>query len=171
MIILALDVASTTGWACGPVGGDPIYGHFALRPGGEWPGRVFSNYRRWLERQIDVLTPRRIYAEDQFMPRSLIVAQRLLGLRAITQMVSDERDIPLRWVPVQSLSGFFTGQGGMRSAAKKVEFMAVARRYGWHPQVSDEADALAVFLWGEHDVAPAAAGRRSAGELFAHAGG
>lgn len=167
MKLLALDIATIVGFAAGEVGAQPIYGHFDLKPAGEWPGRVFSNYRRWLSRQIDVLSPTRVFAEDQFHARSMVVARRLLGLRAITEMLCDERDLPLRWVGVSTLAEFFTGQGHYRnSEAKKAATMVAAERLGWRPAVSDEADALAVFLWGEHQIAPQVAGRRSAGPIF-----
>lgn len=169
-MILALDIATTVGFSAGKPGGHPIYGHYRMAEAGSPPGRVFRHFRDWLNHEADLIRPTHVFAEDQFVPpkASREVMRRLLGLRAICEMVCDERDLRLQWVPVQTVQRFFTGHGRWPKGEKKAATMRFCNLYGWRPQDDNEADALAIFLWGEHQVSPHAGGRRSIGPLWSN---
>lgn len=172
-MLMALDIATTAGWAFGIPGTTrPLFGEHRMAPVGADESIVFDNFDRWLNTKIDVLHPQRVFAEDQFMAptASRIVMQRLLGMRAICTMVCRRRGVRLRWVPVTTVQRFFTGQGRWPRGEKKGATMRVCRLYGWSPQTDNQADALAVWLFGEHDITPLAAARRSVGPIFARAG-
>lgn len=100
------------------------------------------------------------------MPKSTFVAQRLYGLRAIAKMIFHRHGVRLRLVPVQTVQKFMTGQGSWPKGQKKAATMRACQALGWHPTSDNEGDALALWLYGEHEIAPHAAGRRSLGPLW-----
>lgn len=171
-MIASLDIASVTGWAAGPPGiHTPMFGEHRMAPVGANEAVVFDNFESWLNQKIDVLRPVYMRAEDQFMApnASRMVIQRLMGMRGICAMVCHRRGVRLRWVPVATVHRFFTGVGRHPRGEKKQATIAMCQRYGWNPQTDNQADALALWLWSEHEIAPDVAGRRSAGSLFARA--
>lgn len=170
-MILALDIATVVGFAAARAGERPIHGHYRVAEVGAPAGRVFCCFRDWLNHEADLLRPAYVFAEDQFVPAnaSRDVMRRLLGLRAVCEMVCDERDIRLRWVPVQTVQRFVSGFGRWPRGEKKPAMIRAIERYGWRPQDDNEADALGVFLYAEHQIAPHAAAARSTGSLWARA--
>lgn len=138
------------------------------------PGRseahVFDEFDEWLNQKLELLRPVYMFAEDTFMPRSSMVAKRLYGLRAETIRICHRRNVRLRWVPVSTVHRFFTGIGRSPAGQKKQATIRVCRNYGWSPQSDNMADALAVWLFAEHAIAPNISGQRSMGTLWARAG-
>lgn len=165
-MLLTLDLASTSGFAAGKTGGTPLFGHRDLRAPS--PGRIFTNCRRWIEWQIDVFRPDWIFAEQPFVGQNAFTAQRLYGLRAVAEMVCDERDIPLTWVSIKAVSEFFIGTGGLRREDKKTATVRACHERGLRVTTDDEADSVAMFFYGEAIKAPHI--RRTAGPIFARAG-
>lgn len=137
------------------------------RTPGASSGRVFCEYRGWLDRQLDFLMPTHVFAEDQFQGRNQAVARRLLGLRAFTEAACEDRNLPLRWVPIATISEFFTGYGSHPKGQKKRATIRVCQQFGWRPETDDEADSLALWLYAEHALSPTAAAARSTGTLWA----
>jgi hypothetical protein len=131
---------------------------------------VFDNFERWLGDKLDVLQPTWCFAEDQFMgaASSRMVMQRLLGMRAIAAMLCHRHGVRLRWVPVQTVQRFFTSRGQWPKGQKKAATIRACRAMGWNPQTDNQADALAVWAYGEAQVRPDLP--RAAGVLFARAG-
>lgn len=139
-----------------------------MAPVGANEAIVFDGFERWLSHKITILRPAYVFAEDQFVPpkASRDVMRRLMGMRAICALVCHRRDVPLRWVPVQTIQRFFTAHGRWPKGEKKAATLRVCNLYGWHPDTDNQADALALWLWGEHAIAPHVAGQRSMGSLF-----
>lgn len=133
---------------------------------GAAPAHVFIDYERWLNGQLELLRPDRVYAEDQFMPNNSFAAQRLYGLRAYTQAVVEKHRLPLLWVPTNTLAKFMTGRGGWRNSEdKKRATIAACRRMGFYPDDDNEGDALSVFFYAEALIDPLTP--RAAGPIFA----
>ncbi len=128
---------------------------------------VFDGFETWLEQKMTLLTPRHAFVEDTFMPSSSFVAQRLYGLRAIAKMVFHRHGVRLRLIPVQTVQRFVTGHGRWPKGEKKAATMRACEMYGWRPSTDNEAAALALWLFGEHEIAPRAAAGRSMGPIFA----
>ncbi len=68
-MILALDVATTTGWACGSAGEHPQYGHFRAGKRGMKGGEIVTLFRDWLKLQCEIKKPRWLIYESPYVPR------------------------------------------------------------------------------------------------------
>jgi hypothetical protein len=186
MKILALDIATRTGYAWGPPGMRPEYGSRRLAESGADEGKIFSLFAGWLAGMITEHQITHIYAEAAYVPQprirfkkagddlvpgagsppfNIAVIKRLIGLRAVAQLIKYRYNIEYREVESSAITRHFTGFGrhGGREG-KKAATMAMARLYGFTPANDDESDALSLFFYAESILAPLA--QRSAGPLF-----
>ena len=67
--LLALDVATTTGWAYGAPGERPAWGHFRAGMRGAAAGEVLALFRAWLEERCTAWRPSWIAFESPYVPR------------------------------------------------------------------------------------------------------
>jgi hypothetical protein len=190
-MILAFDVATRTGWASGEVGGIPEWGvaEFTSKSG---TGEVLSRFRFWLMSKVLAIKPDLIAFEAPYVPVAraprfvkagsvphgpfpLMAAapgpppmnantlRRLLAMNGLVEEIAFERGIKCREATVLDISRFFTGtvtHGGR--ANKKAATIAACRRLGWDTVSDDAADALALWCYAEHVLAPVIASRRMA---------
>lgn len=143
--VLALDIASTTGYAIKNREGMVSYGiHRAIATGGARKAQRWVNYRMWLsqliqDEQIDV-----IFYEEVKRHVGTTAAHVYGGLLALTEMVAHQANVPMTGYGVGTIKKHFTGNG----AAKKDLMIARAWELGFRPQTSDEADAIAILSLG-----------------------
>lgn len=138
--ILALDVASATGWAR-YVGGEISSGVVKLRQrtvrGVKEPrGAKFSGFRRWLEGQSrpDVLVLERV---GHF--KSAAAAETVHGLLAIAEGWAYEVGVPVEYLSPMTVKKHATGRG---NASKNDMLAAAAQRWpGVRFADDNEADA------------------------------
>jgi len=137
MNILALDLASVTGWATNVHGRRSGVVDFALKRG-ESPGMRFLRARAWLaelwclfDGQIDVI----VY--EQAHHRGGAATAVCVGLATELQAFAAQHNIETMPVHTATLKKFATGNG--RSSKKDMVQAAMAR--GWEPQDDNEADA------------------------------
>lgn len=170
--LLALDLATTLGWAALSSPGErPIWGS---RRNGGVPGApvgaVIADFEDWIARQLDLLQPASVWAETPFVARGMNMNPRtvlvLYGLRAAMLAAVWRRDLVYRDVSIKQAERFFTGISGARTAEKKRATIAMCERHGWRVADDNEGDALAVLMYAENQVAPAASARRAAGPLW-----
>jgi hypothetical protein len=191
--LLALDVATTTGWAYGAPGGRPDFGRF--RSGRPRPrnsdgngGEVLAQFRTWLDRHCDDWQPAMMVFEAPYVPRvtptrvrtrgghlvattpsvsapiDIHVLRRLIAMCGLVEMVAHERAIPCREEASNVICRHFTGNGSWGGRAnKKLATQKMCAVYGWPGVSEDEADALALWVYAEAVLYPRA---RSAGPLF-----
>lgn len=150
--VLALDIASTTGWACDrPSGGEiPVCGHFTVdTDGGNAEGRAATDFRRRLLELCSLHRPDHVVIEAPLPERSstgahihgLQTASILLGLSMVAKGVAFEVRAEEWTVDVQSVRAHFLGSRW----GKKIDVMARCRILKYPAQTHDEADACA--LW------------------------
>lgn len=164
---MTLDIATCTGFAAGMPGTPtPLFGEYRMAPVGASEEFVFDGFGAWLEHQFGLLRPQWCFIEDVFPPRSAVVAQRLYGLRAIALMTCHRHGVRRRSVPTHTVQKFMTAHGQWPKGQKKDATIRACYAMGWHPRTDNEADALALFAYAEHAIAPHAAGQRTAGPLF-----
>ena len=181
-MILALDIATRTGWAVGEIGGKPVFGTYRGDP--EWgEGRIFSAFAEWLERRVEEFHVKQLFVEEAYVPRermrfvragqavpragpgpvNMDVIRRLIGLRAVARMVAWEQQARYEELGIGEIARHFTGHarwvGGR--AGKKAATVRMARFYGFDVRNDDEADAVAIWMLGE-----ARLGGRRPGPLF-----
>ncbi len=155
--IWTLDVASLTGCAYGQIGAEPTWWSERHSGSGAGHGALFARFEIWFEHALKILAPRRIYAEMAFTnPKFPGVGRMLLGYRALMAKCCFTHDRWLSFVAPQKITAFFTGDGGMHGQVKKDVTIATCREYGWKTYSDDEADALALFVFAEHDIDAAA---------------
>lgn len=154
--ILALDVATTTGWAFGRSGELPQHGTYTLPPG---PApRQVAAFSGWLMALIDRHEPRELVFEAPILPRkaNIVTLRKLYGLALIVEMVCDKKQLPCSEVLPQEWRDPFLGQmrpitSGLtteqRRKALKDAVMRVCRLYKWQPKDDNDADALGIWYF------------------------
>ena len=143
--ILALDLATSTGWAAGKPCGSPTYGTFKIKKGR--PGQRFRQMAQEVIALIQQFQPTHVAYEEQFVGGKLTGPglQTLFGFRAAAMMACENQGIsPESFTPSQIRSHFLHSSKLKRTEAKQ-ETIAQCRAIGWTPANDDEADALA--LW------------------------
>lgn len=148
--ILALDIASRTGWAFGRPGEYPLSGSVRLAPPGASNGAIGRGMLRWLTDFITVSKPDILYYEVPLDPRHMgskttfKTARILLGLPFLVETIAEARGIyRLREAGVQDVRKHFCGTP--RPKDKKAAVLARCRQLRWDPVDDNAADALA--LW------------------------
>lgn len=140
--ILALDMATRTGWATNlPV---PCSGvqDFSLKRG-ESPGMRFLRFHRWLE-HIYELTDPQVVAFEQAHHRGGAATSVALGLQAHLLSWCAEHDIEHVPCHTATLKKFATGKGNANKEAIK---KAYVRKWGKEPIDDNEADAKWLLEW------------------------
>lgn len=180
-MILALDIATTTGYALGEAGSKPSYGHFRSGKRAGSPGEIAALFRDWLNELCKTHQPQWLVYESPYIPRQpqpfarrqpppvdIYVLRRLITLCGIAEEVAWRHQIACREEASNVVCKQFTGRGSWGSRAeKKVATQKMCAVYGWHQVTEDEADALALWTYAETVLYPALAMRRGAGSLFA----
>lgn len=156
--ILALDLATTSGWVCDSYepGRPPQHGHYTIpEKDRACYGDMMLAHMKWL-RGIRGLTEPDAMAFEAPLVRagggefkgapssrhSVIVT---LGLAICAQVVAAERGIVVHGVSVQTARKHFTGNG----RAQKADVQLRCRQLGWPIEQPDEADAAAVWMWAK----------------------
>lgn len=160
--ILALDIATTTGWAFGRPGDIPRSGSVRLAPPGSSNGAIGRGMLRFLTDFISVEKPDQIYYEVPLDPRHMgakttfKTARILLGLPFLVETIAEARGIfRLREAGVQDVRKYFVGTP--RPKDKKAAVQTQCRVLGWKPVDDNAADALALWAFACAIEAPRAA--------------
>ena len=168
MRALALDPATTTGWACGDFGSKPRSGVIRL-PVSSDPKDVGPRFN-WLEgavrnliggNAVECLIIEDIYLSTQkfSQPKDVL----LKGYRAAIVMAADKQGLNFRniiWAfPGEWRKSFGTStvprevrESKDQSARRKYLKMATyerCRELGWEPKSTDESDAMGLWFYGE----------------------
>lgn len=170
-MILALDSATTCGWAAGEPGGAPVWGSRKFE--GKATGQVIGMFRHWLNHLCYEHHPTLICFESPYVPRGAskipmnpLTLRRLLGMAAMTEAVAWELRIRCNEATTLDVARFFIGTQRLKRDEKKLRTIEMCRRYGWDVSNDNEADALALWHYAESNVAPDIGLRRGAGPLF-----
>lgn len=163
MNLLALDLATHTGWASW-TGEDPARGRAGILESGvqvcdvkrgESPGMRYLRFRRWLEDLANLISPELVVYEQPFVMRSGAAAEISLGFATRVQELCALRAIDHQPINGSQLKKWTTGRGN----AKKPEMVAAVSRR-WKLVTDDnEADAIALLQYARAELVPAGAGR------------
>ena len=149
MKILALDLATTTGWAF--LRGD----QYSYESGtmtldlkrGESPGMRFVRFNKWLKEMLDDHTPELVIYE-QAHHRGGAATELCVGLVTRVQEACSERSINYQKLHSNTLKKFATGSG----RASKDDMLARAREHwGWNIEDHNQADALWLMEWAKKE--------------------
>jgi len=153
--LLALDMATRTGWALW-TGASRYSGvqRFDLQRG-ESPGMRFLRFAAWLAKMLADNAPTVVYYE-QTHHRGGAATSVAEGLLAVLLMKAAEAEVEICPVHSGTLKKFATGRGN----ASKAEMLAAARERWPEQNVADDdqADALWLLAYGMREVGIAEGG-------------
>ncbi|MFK4534325.1 hypothetical protein ABIA00_002508 [Bradyrhizobium ottawaense] len=151
--ILALDLASRTGWACGfPHEDKPRSGSVRFAREGASLGAIYAGCRQWL---ADFLATepdvRLIVFEAPMAPQHMAgfttahIIRVLIGLCAIVEECGHAGGYDMREAKVSDVRQHFLGTNRIKRKEAKSATIDACTRLGWAPRDDNAADALA--LW------------------------
>lgn len=157
MIVLGLDLATTTGFARGAPGAEPDYGSQRFGRDGASHDAIFGHALDWLIEQTQAPSrPDVIVIEAPIPMHAKLGATNadaltiLHGLVAITRAVAFMRSIyDVRTRTVGEVRKYFIGPGGARTKGKEAKrlIMRKCRLLRWEPKNDNEGDALALWSY------------------------
>lgn len=165
--LLALDVATITGWAYGAAGERPDYGHFTAAKRGMVDGQIIARFRDWLDECFELWKPATVAFESPYVGRmiDIKVLRRLMTLNGLVEELAWRHRVRCREEASNVICRQFTGNGSWGGRAKKkAATKKMCAVYGFPDVTEDEADALALWHYAEAALFPTT---RSAGPLFA----
>lgn len=151
--VLALDLASTVGWAFGhPNDLDPLFGCWHLpRFGGE--GGRYAAFENELaafmaEHEPSYMVLEAAFSLQAFAASSTIaVARQQLSLRAIAYMEAYRASVPISEIDSDSVRFAILGRARFPKDTVKREVIAYCRRRTWKVPDHNAGDACLTWLW------------------------
>jgi len=144
--ILALDLGTTTGWACRAADtGTITSGTVSFKPGRyEGGGMRYLRFANWLHEIEDLTGPfGGIWFEEVRRHAGTDAAHVYGGLMGTLSSWAELRGVPYQGVPVGTIKRHATGKGN----ANKAAMIEAARERGHAVADDNEADALALLYW------------------------
>jgi hypothetical protein len=143
--VLALDIATTTGWALQLASGKIESGTVSFRPSRYDGGGIrYLRFRGWLDSiAADVGGIGVVHYEEVRRHLSTGAAHVHGGLLATLTAWCEQHSIPYQGVPVGTIKRFIAGKGN----ADKHAVIEAVRARGFKPADDNEADAIAILLW------------------------
>jgi Holliday junction resolvasome RuvABC endonuclease subunit len=147
MKILALDLATKTGWAFY----DPVlsvtYGTFdAHSKNDKTAGARFLRFEGFLSQFVRDLKPDEIFFESVARHQGVQAAHMYGAFKAVMYMVAEELSVPCFGVAVGTLKKHATGNG----RADKAMMIKACNEWGYQPEDDNAADALALLRLAMH---------------------
>jgi ribosomal protein L37AE/L43A len=152
--VLALDLATVTGWARGHVGTTPKYGSVRfLRYHGARDNVIFAEALRWISQLLEPQPrPDVVIIEAMLPPEAMkgqtsrAVRDRLAGLHGVMRGVAHLRGVKeIATASVGDIRAHFIGERTATRKNAKLWTVNKCRELGWMPENDNAADALA--LW------------------------
>jgi hypothetical protein len=144
-VVLALDLATNTGWALRSANGQIVSGTISFRPSRYDGGGIrYLRFRSWLDGvAADAAGLGVVHYEEVRRHLSTDAAHVHGGLLATLTSWCEQHGIPYQGVPVGTIKRHITGKGN----ADKQAVIAAVRERGFSPADDNEADAIAILLW------------------------
>lgn len=151
--VLALDLASTTGWAVGEPGMMTAHGSVRFASKGASHEAIFAHAFEWMDEKIAIYDPGLVVWEAPLATSlksgftTSDTTTVLFGLPAVIGLCAYRRGIyDIRKAETRSVRLHFIGQNPKRAQAKRLVIQQ-CRSHGWDPIDDNEADALAVWSY------------------------
>jgi crossover junction endodeoxyribonuclease RuvC len=149
--VLALDLASVTGWAVGEPGGEPVHGSLRFASRGASHEAVFAGALKWMNDAITEYRPHTVVWEapmpTSFKTSNVNTTTLLYGLPAVIGTVAYIRGVfGIRKAETRDVRLHFIGQNPKRVRAKPL-VMQKCRAMRWEVEDDNEADALATWSY------------------------
>jgi hypothetical protein len=147
--VLALDLASVTGFAFGKPGDVPKFGSIRFVSKGASRAACYRQFRGWMDRVVTKRKPKLIVYESPAVPSimagktNIDTIKVLMGLAENLEEFCYDR-VELREASVSQVRSHFIGQN-LKSKIAKPMVKAKCHERGWMCETTDESDACA--LW------------------------
>jgi hypothetical protein len=165
--ILALDLATITGWARGRVGETPTSGSIRFGTREASDGAVFGHAIGWFSKLLEAQPRPDIIVLESMLPPGAKVGHtnsstrdRLAGLHAIVRGVAHIRGegaIELACYSVGDIRHHFIGERSLKRAQAKQAILTRCAMLGWQAVDNNAADALAAWSFACSIIDPAQA--------------
>lgn len=170
-MILALDIATNTGWAAGRVGQAVPHSGSELicKPSASEGARV-GKAMQFLSRMVNRFDPDIVYIEKRISagahmasrsgPANTVLGCYDNGIKGMCWILKKNgRFRPLEEVAVSTVRSYFIKAGRLKSDIAKPRVMERCRQLGWigmhdEDQSYDRSDALAIWAFAENQMAP-----------------
>lgn len=152
MRVLALDLATRTGWCVG-VAGEPVrVGTHDISRAGDHVGRFLNAHQEFMNKALASGTIDRVWFEAPILQggNGLKTLIKLYGLAGVTQMVCLQHKVPVEGVNLATVKKMLTGSG----RADKPAMIAAAQARGVDVQDDNQADAFGIYLCALKQHAP-----------------
>lgn len=164
-LILALDVATTCGWARGEVGSIPDSGSVRFGGNQDSGDKIFRAGLDWIEGMLTSLEVPDLLIVEAMLPPDAMKGQttrwvrdRLAGLHGIMRGVASKRGVgEIAQASVGAVRHHFIGHPQLPRQQAKRETMAQCKRLGWPVEDDNAADACALFSYACAIINPASA--------------
>lgn len=149
--VLALDVASCSGWAYGSAGEVPRHGTYRTPSTGDDLGRFAYSFAQWLQSKIRELQPKEIVFEAPILPRqtNITTLRKLYGLAVVVELIALSEGVACSEITAgqwrKSFLGCLYPKGGTRDELKRAT-IAACRHMTWEPHDDNDADALGIWF-------------------------
>jgi hypothetical protein len=153
--VLALDLATITGWARGPVGGVPTSGAIRFGKGSASEAAVFFHTLKWVGEVLDPQPRPDVLMIEALLPPGAKVGatnretrDRLAGLRGVVLAVAHGRGVyNVKEGTVGNIRQHFIGERMLKRAKAKPAIVARCQELGWPCDDDNAGDALAAWSY------------------------
>jgi hypothetical protein len=147
--VLALDIATTTGWAHGKPGSVPTFGSIRFGKAGGARGNAYRQMRTWLDLFCSAHATALVVFESPAVPMIMHGRTNIDTVKLLVGFAEHLEEwaqgvVELREASVQQVRSHFIGRN-FKSLVAKGMTIERCRSLGWAVNNSDEADACA--LW------------------------
>lgn len=167
---LTFDISiKNTGWASGPIDGDPVCGSFSMDIKSQDLGKLSWTFSKHVSDLMTLFNPNNVVFEAPILQgKGQDAARALINLAGdVERICYGIGGIRPSDVHNQTLKLFFAGSGH----ASKGDMIARCSDFGWSPKNDDEADALALWLYGVNHFYPKAVANKILQADMARSGG
>lgn len=157
MRVLALDIATTTGFAVDGDGAAPRTGTFRVRGGGNALGPAGFSFGQWLHNSIQAFEVEAVAFEAPLMGGKGVVmnantSRLLIGLAFMVETVAHGSRMQCFEATVQQVRKHFLGHG--RPSNPKQATIVRCRQFGWQVRDHNAADAAALWAYAKATLDP-----------------
>lgn len=138
--ILALDLATITGWANGSASGAENF----KRRAGDSRGMLFIRFEAWLNEMTSMDRKPELIVYERPHARGRAATEVSHGLLGILQKVCAANGVEYADCPSTTLKKFATGKGNAGKPDMIARFVELTGR---EPVTDDEADAYLLHMW------------------------